>query len=56
MAFFAPTHVPGPIRRYCAGVQGPKKHLRAKTGSLTKSLHKSGLQPTSLAISSQYEM
>ena len=45
MAFLAPFHAPGPMRRYCAGVQGPKKHLRAKVGSLKKSFSRFGLQP-----------
>lgn len=53
MAFLAPAQVPGPMSRYCDGVQGPKKHLSAKPGSLKKSLTKFGLQPISLANSSQ---
>ena len=53
MAFLAPDQAPGPMSRYCDGVQGPKKHRRAKPGSLKKSLKKFGLQPISLANSSQ---
>ena len=33
MASRAPGHLPGPARRYWYGVHGPKKHLRANTGS-----------------------
>lgn len=45
MAPLAPGHAPGPMRRYWAAQQGPKKHLRARIGSLKKSLLRCGLQP-----------
>ena len=56
MAFLAPTHEPGPIKRYCEGVQGPNKHLKASTGSLRNNFIKLGLHPIISASSSQYGM
>ena len=41
----APLHTCGPWRRYVAGTAGPKKHLKAKAGSLKRSEVKVGLTP-----------
>lgn len=56
MTPLAPGHAPGPMRRYWAAQQGPKKHLKARRGSLKKSLLRSGLQPTKSASWSLYGM
>lgn len=56
MTLLAPDHAPGPMRRYWAAQQGPKKHLKAKSGSLKKSLLRSGLQPIKSASWSLYGM
>lgn len=56
MTLLAPGHAPGPVRRYWAAQQGPKKHLKAKRGSLKKSLLRSGLQPIKSASWSLYGM
>lgn len=50
MTCLAPGHAPGPMRRYWAAQQGPKKHLMARRGSLKKSLPRFGLQPIRSAI------
>ena len=56
MTCLAPGHAPGPMRRYWAAQQGPKKHLMARRGSLKKSLPRFGLQPIRSAIWSLYAM
>ena len=56
MTCLAPGHAPGPMRRYWAAQQGPKKHLMARRGSLKKSLPRFGLQPIRSAIWSLYTM
>ena len=56
MTPLAPGHAPGPMRRYWAAQQGPKKHLKARRGSLKKSLLRSGLQPIKFASWSLYGM
>ena len=56
MTLLAPGHAPGPMSRYWAAQQGPKKHLKAKRGSLKKSLLRSGLQPIKSASWSLYGM
>lgn len=45
IAWRAPAHFPGPVRRYWYGVQGPKKP--AVPESLKKSYGMFGLTPTS---------
>lgn len=46
IAWRAPAHCPGPVRRYWYGVQGPKKTFTQSTGSLRSSLRKFGRTPT----------
>ena len=45
IAWRAPAHCPGPVRRYWYGVQGPKKTLTHSAGSLSSSLRRFGRTP-----------
>jgi len=46
IAWRAPAHCPGPVRRYWYGVQGPKKILTQSTGSVSSSVRRFGRTPT----------
>lgn len=48
----APFHFPGPLSLYCAGKHGPSKQCKTSLGSRRIKDLKSGLHPTSSAISS----
>lgn len=54
MAFLAPSHFPGPVRRYWQGEQGPKKIFIASMGSLRSRAGTLGLIPMKEPSSSQY--
>lgn len=36
MAFLAPSHFPGPVKRYWYGVHGPKNMVKARHGSVRR--------------------
>lgn len=46
MAWRAPAHCPGPVRRYWYGVHGPKKAFTQSTGSVSSILRRFGRTPT----------
>ena len=54
MMSLAPGQAPGPTSLYWAGIHGPKKHLKARTGSVMRRCHRFGFAPIRDDISSQY--
>lgn len=56
MAWRAPSHRPGPTKRYWYGVHGPAKARQASLGSLIKSHSKFGRAPIRAARESRYGM
>lgn len=54
IAVFAPSHLPGPSRRHCCGVQGPKTNFLQRALSLKKYFRRFGLHPIRLASLSMY--
>lgn len=54
MAFLAPFHFPGPVKRNWYGVHGPKKMAKARRGSVRSIENRLGLALISVRSSSMY--
>lgn len=56
MAFLAPFHFPGPVKRNWYGVHGPKKMANARRGSVRSIENRLGFALISIRSSSMYVM
>lgn len=54
MAFLAPFHFPGPVRRNWYGVHGPKKMVKARRGSVRSRENRLGFALILVRSSSMY--